>query len=242
MLRLRLAGKKFNRLFVLRDVGNNKSGESLWLCQCNCGKTTVVRGTDLKSNNTKSCGCLNNEKKIERNKNNTYGRKNKGKVRTEEMRKRISEGHKGICWSEEQKRKVSASYTGENNPFYGKQHSCETKQKISIANKGEKSGKYKHGLTGTKAYDNHRVQKRNARKLKQTPVLTLAEEIKILLYYKKAQELGPEYHVDHIKPLSKGGLHHPDNLQILLAKINDEKFNKWPLSGEEKINYAGIRL
>ena len=33
------------------------------------------------------------------------------------------------------------------------------------------------------------------------------------------------YHVDHILPLSKGGLHHPDNLQYLPAVINIKKGN-----------------
>ena len=32
-----------------------------------------------------------------------------------------------------------------------------------------------------------------------------------------------KYHVDHIKPLSKGGLHHQDNLQILTATENLRK-------------------
>lgn len=36
-----------------------------------------------------------------------------------------------------------------------------------------------------------------------------------------------KYHVDHIKPLSKGGLHHPDNLQIMLAVDNMKKGAKW---------------
>ena len=34
---------------------------------------------------------------------------------------------------------------------------------------------------------------------------------------------GQDYHVDHIHPLSKGGLHHPDNLQVLPADINIKK-------------------
>lgn len=29
-----------------------------WLCQCDCGKQTIVRGADLNNGFTKSCGCL----------------------------------------------------------------------------------------------------------------------------------------------------------------------------------------
>lgn len=36
-------------------------------------------------------------------------------------------------------------------------------------------------------------------------------------------ELGYKMHVDHIHPLSKGGLHHEDNLQILPIGINMRK-------------------
>jgi len=35
------------------------------------------------------------------------------------------------------------------------------------------------------------------------------------------------YQVDHIKPISKGGLHHQDNLQYLTAHDNQSKGNKW---------------
>ncbi|NBW21709.1 MAG: HNH endonuclease [Caulobacteraceae bacterium] len=37
---------------------------------------------------------------------------------------------------------------------------------------------------------------------------------------------GIQFHVDHIKPLSKGGMHIPNNLQILPAKINLQKSDK----------------
>jgi hypothetical protein len=34
------------------------------------------------------------------------------------------------------------------------------------------------------------------------------------------------YHVDHIRPLAKGGMHHPNNLQYLPALINVQKQDK----------------
>lgn len=52
-----LTGQKFNRLTAIKYLG-----ESKWLCKCDCGKETVVLGSCLKTNHTKSCGCLKLEK------------------------------------------------------------------------------------------------------------------------------------------------------------------------------------
>ena len=56
-----LTGKRFGRLVVLKRVENKKSSsgqQSQWLCQCDCGKTTVKLGTRLRTGCVKSCGCL----------------------------------------------------------------------------------------------------------------------------------------------------------------------------------------
>jgi 5-methylcytosine-specific restriction endonuclease McrA len=37
-----------------------------------------------------------------------------------------------------------------------------------------------------------------------------------------------EYHVDHRIPISRGGLHHPDNLWVIPATENLRKYNKLP--------------
>lgn len=37
------------------------------MCKCECGTITVVQGNNLTSGKSKSCGCLNIEKVIERN-------------------------------------------------------------------------------------------------------------------------------------------------------------------------------
>ena len=44
---------------------------------------------------------------------------------------------------------------------------------------------------------------------------------------RRTKETGIQHHVDHIKPLSKGGEHHPDNLQILTAAQNLRKGASW---------------
>lgn len=58
-----LTGETFGRLTVLKYVGTTiirspyYGHASFWLCRCACNTTSVVNGADLKSGNTKSCGC-----------------------------------------------------------------------------------------------------------------------------------------------------------------------------------------
>lgn len=51
-----LAGKRSGRLVAVRQVGRTDHGTALWLCQCDCGNTKVIRRHNLAT--TKSCGCL----------------------------------------------------------------------------------------------------------------------------------------------------------------------------------------
>ena len=55
-----LSGIKFGRLQVLSRSGT-KGKHPIWLCQCDCGQITVVRGDHLRDGDTRSCGCLENE-------------------------------------------------------------------------------------------------------------------------------------------------------------------------------------
>ena len=55
---INLTGKKFGELTVIRrNYPNGKRGEPYWLCKCDCGKNTIIRGISLRSGKTKSCGC-----------------------------------------------------------------------------------------------------------------------------------------------------------------------------------------
>jgi len=57
-----LTGQKFGKLTVIREYGTTPDGKFLWECECECGKSSVVRGTYLKSGHTKTCGeCFKNE-------------------------------------------------------------------------------------------------------------------------------------------------------------------------------------
>jgi len=57
-----LTGKKFNKLTVVslhekRKQKRSSSTKLYWLCKCDCGNTTILCGDEIKSMNTKSCGC-----------------------------------------------------------------------------------------------------------------------------------------------------------------------------------------
>lgn len=53
-----MMGKKFGKLTVLSESGSNERGV-LFYCLCECGNKVTFPGKDLRSDNNKSCGCLN---------------------------------------------------------------------------------------------------------------------------------------------------------------------------------------
>ena len=57
-----LTSQRFGKLQVLRREGS-LNGKPSWLCQCDCGDTKIVRGSDLRSGHTTSCGCYLQEAK-----------------------------------------------------------------------------------------------------------------------------------------------------------------------------------
>ena len=63
--RTSLIGKRFGSLVVIAYAGDEyigKDNNSRWICNCDCGNTTVVGSNKLKSGHTKSCGCLQKQK------------------------------------------------------------------------------------------------------------------------------------------------------------------------------------
>jgi hypothetical protein len=52
-----MGGKRFGSLVVLRHAGSSPRGGATWLCHCDCGSQAVIRGSDIRRGNTRSCGC-----------------------------------------------------------------------------------------------------------------------------------------------------------------------------------------
>lgn len=55
--RLNLAGQRFGFLTAIRDSGETQNRKRLWVCECDCGGTSIVRSSHLKNGHTTSCGC-----------------------------------------------------------------------------------------------------------------------------------------------------------------------------------------
>ncbi len=53
-----LAGKKFERLTVIRRAANYAGGDARWVCICDCGKELIVPSRRLRNGLSRSCGCL----------------------------------------------------------------------------------------------------------------------------------------------------------------------------------------
>jgi hypothetical protein len=51
-------GARFGKLTVSGFVGKDDAGFKRFLCVCDCGTDTIVRGNLLNAGQTKSCGCL----------------------------------------------------------------------------------------------------------------------------------------------------------------------------------------
>jgi 5-methylcytosine-specific restriction endonuclease McrA len=80
----------------------------------------------------------------------------------------------------------------------------------------------------TPAVVNSKTYRYRTRKKNQMPAN--ADTKLILKFYEESERLtketGVKYSVDHIIPISKGGLHHQDNLQVITLSENSKKGNK----------------
>ncbi len=60
-----LTGKQFGRLTAVQRLPpHGKNSALMWACKCECGRTAVVRGTDLVNGHTMSCGCYRQMHKV----------------------------------------------------------------------------------------------------------------------------------------------------------------------------------
>lgn len=70
-----ISGQRFGRLTVVELTGKKtKSGNAIWLCQCDCGKFTEADSGSLRVGDKVSCGCYTKDRMSVLNK--THGGRN----------------------------------------------------------------------------------------------------------------------------------------------------------------------
>ena len=52
---------RFGRLIAVEKSRKDSIGRWFWICRCDCGMVLEVKSNNLRTGNTKSCGCLNKE-------------------------------------------------------------------------------------------------------------------------------------------------------------------------------------
>lgn len=57
-----MIGEKYGRLTVISFIKKDRNGKKVYLCSCECGNTKNVVAGNMKSDRTRSCGCLQKEK------------------------------------------------------------------------------------------------------------------------------------------------------------------------------------
>ena len=59
-MKIEMLGKKFGKLTVIEEAGQNKNGTFEYLCRCDCGNEIIVNGSSLRRGHSKTChkkGC-----------------------------------------------------------------------------------------------------------------------------------------------------------------------------------------
>ena len=52
-----ITGRRYGKLTVVRQMGCDIHGHTLWEVKCDCGTAFLVSKQNLTNGNTKSCGC-----------------------------------------------------------------------------------------------------------------------------------------------------------------------------------------
>ena len=55
-----ITGQRFGKLVVLK-LFEVRNASAYWLCRCDCGTIKTIRGRNLRSGETLSCGCIRSD-------------------------------------------------------------------------------------------------------------------------------------------------------------------------------------
>lgn len=235
-----LSGQKFGKLTALKDVGRTNSGNILWECLCECGRTHIVAQGNLRYGNTKSCGCA--ERTGTWHYNNLTG-KTFGRLTV------LSIDHKsnhGMYWK---CRCSCGNFTvvRSDGLVTGNTKSCGCLMLDMSKNKAKQLFT-KHGLSGTREYTNYKSAKRRELSNLHDSELTLELELALKEFFPSCVLCGSTENLskEHVLPLSKGYGLKPGNAVITCKSCNSSKNDKYitelPLEWQVNLIWNAFRF
>lgn len=217
--KLDLTGKHFGELTAIRRVRSGKAYQSIWLCECSCGKQTEVELGNLRSGNSTSCGHISRQKIGEYRhsiKQNLIGYRFGRLTVIEETS--TSCRWKCQCDCGNIHEATSSNLRG------GKTKSCGC-LKRELVSKMQRRTHTTHGLTGTREYDRARKNKRRELKRNLDSKWTYKMEQTLKSFFPACVVCGSTDRMttDHVLPLSKGHGLVPGNAIRLCTHCNSTK-------------------
>ena len=94
-----ITGQRFGMLTAIKPLSKRQHKEIVWFCICDCGKNKKVMSSNLRTGNTKSCGCFHRKRCGQMGKetlHNLAGRKFGKLLVLKIAKKRSSNG--GVRW------------------------------------------------------------------------------------------------------------------------------------------------
>jgi hypothetical protein len=215
--RFDLTGRVFGRLTVV-GCGQKKyaSGNTWWLCRCECGNMTTIISFSLcrSGGGTRSCGCLHREVTSATHLRDLTGQRFGRLLVLEITAERTNKEVRWLCVCDCGQRKTIIS----SCLVTGSTQSCGCLQKERA-----REASVTHGLTGTPGFKNFLNRQRSKKIVRSTPVWADLDAIRYVYV-----NCPPGHQVDHTIPLqgkTVSGLHIAENLQYLPAKENLKKHN-----------------
>jgi len=228
-----LSDKRFGRLVAVDPYCVlGKHYKSKWICVCDCGNEAIIEAHNLLSGRTKSCGCsrynIRTDPETRKKKRRAYSQTHKAEKAEYDTARYLE--------NREERLKYAAAYN--------KKHAIKIAQRQAEYYLLHKMELLQHMAKDYKEHPSKyiaRAAKRRALKAGALVNATPGQQDEVKEIYKSAREglkvrcylcgkLIPmgHRHVDHIIPLSRGGLHLPSNLAVACDKCNLHKSAKLP--------------
>lgn len=210
-----IEGRRFGRLLVLKRLPRSEipKGEVQWHCVCDCGNRIIALSHNLRDGNTKSCGCLNDDKR--RSRALDLEGKRSGRLVALSIAP-TPRGHNKwwLCRCDCGNTKVV------RGDRFARQETISCGCAVSL---------------GKPVIRPLAIRQESATKTKRAKGRATPEEIADLLVKQHsccANCTTPitleTCHRDHIIPVSRGGLNVIANIQLLCIPCNRRKYNKMP--------------